>query len=378
MRGAGNLSGHPEILQFVRERVIAGLQATRRRMLAGSLACLATCAGARVARAQDRAAQARQVIAATITIDMHSHAGGFVRARSTGARSRPVANPMRQGGLAVACLAVVADEPTHRLMADRRIHPFRSPEPGELYAWTTASFRRLHELISEQDVALVRDVATLRQARAGNPSAIVASEGGDFLDGSPDRVDEAYDRWKLRHLQLVHYRPNELGDIQTEPPVHGGLTDAGVEVIRRCNRRGVVVDVAHATYELVRRAASVATKPLVLSHTGLSNSPPYLSRLISRDHARAVADTGGVIGVWPAFPDLRAMAENAARLADVVGAEHVGLGSDMEGLPNGTAFGSYASLADLAEALLAAGFNAADLGQVLGGNYRRVFEATVA
>jgi membrane dipeptidase len=347
-------------------------------MLAGSLACLATCVGPRAARAQDRAAQARQVIAQTITVDMHSHAGGFVSARSIGARSRPVAGPMRQGGLAVACLAVVADAPTHRLMSDRRIHPFRAPEPGELYAWTTASFRRLHELIDEQDLALVTDTATLRKARAGNPSAIVASEGGDFLEGIADRVDEAYERWKLRHLQLVHYRPNELGDIQTEPPVHGGgLTDAGVEIIRRCNRRGVVVDVAHAPYELVKRAASVATKPLILSHTALSNSPPWLSRLISRDHARAVADTGGVVGVWPAFPDLRAMAENAARLADVVGAEHVGLGSDTEGLPNGSALASYANLPDLAEALLAAGFNAADLAQVLGGNYRRVFEAVV-
>ncbi|MBV8536729.1 MAG: membrane dipeptidase [Alphaproteobacteria bacterium] len=284
---------------------------------------------------------------------------------------------MRQGGLAVACLAVVADSPTHRLMSDHRIHPFRSPEPGELYAWTTASFRRLHDLVQQEDLALVTDTATMRAARAGRPSAIIASEGGDFLDGLPDRVDEAYEHWQLRHLQIVHYRPNELGDIQTEPTVHDGLTEAGAEVIRRCNRRGVVVDVAHATFDLVKRAAAVTTKPLILSHTALSNAPPYLSRLISRDHARVVAGTGGVVGVWPAFPDLTAMAENMARLADVIGVEHVGLGSDQEGLPNLDALPNYAGLPDLAEAMLATGFKPADVAQIIGGNYRRVFEATV-
>ncbi|HTP81395.1 MAG TPA: membrane dipeptidase [Alphaproteobacteria bacterium] len=353
-------------------------ETTRRRlMLGGSAACVAACLGMRSGRAQDRAAQARQVIADTITIDMHSHAGGFIRPRRTGSRGKPVSGPMRQGGLAVACLAIVADAPTHRLMSDHRIHPFRSPEAGELYAWTVASFRRLHDLIQQEDLALVTDMAKLRAARAGRPAAIIASEGGDFLDGRPDRVDEAYERWQLRHLQLVHYRPNDLGDIQTEPPVHDGLTDAGAEVIRRCNRRGVVVDVAHATFEVVKRAASVTTKPLILSHTALSNSPPYLSRLVSRDHARAVAATGGVVGVWPVFPDLRAMAENMARLADVIGADHVGLGSDQEGLPSIGAFPDYAQLPDLAEAMLATGFKPAEVGQLLGGNYRRVFEATV-
>ena len=347
-------------------------------MLGGSLACLAMGLGRSAARAQDRAAQARQVIADTITVDMHSHAGGFISPRSIGSRGRRVSGPMRQGGLAVACLAVVADSPTHRLMPDRRIHPFRAPEPGELHAWTVASFRRLHDLIEQEDLALVTDTATLRAARAGRPSAIVAGEGGDFLDGLPERVDEAYERWKLRHLQLVHYRPNDLGDIQTEPAVHGGLTDAGAEIIRRCNRRGVVVDVAHATIDVVKRAATVTTKPLILSHTAISNAPPYLSRLITRDHARAVADTGGVVGVWSAFRDLTAMAENMARMADAAGVDHVGLGSDQEGLPSGGTLPDYAALPELAEAMLAAGFKPAEAAQILGGNYRRVFEATVS
>lgn len=82
----------------------------------------------------------------------------------------------------------------------------------------------------------------------------------DFLEGQVDRGDEACTQHQLRHLQLTHYCVNELGDIQTEPPVHGGLTDTGVQVRRRCNALGIVVDVAHGTYDLVKRAADTSTR----------------------------------------------------------------------------------------------------------------------
>ncbi|WP_372913518.1 dipeptidase [Ralstonia pickettii] len=194
-------------------------------------------------------------------------------------------------------------------------------------------------------------------------------------------MDEAYTQHRLRHLQLTHYRVNELGDIQTEPPVHGGLTDFGADVVRRCNALGIVVDVAHGTFDLVKRAAATTTKPLVLSHTALSRAPRPRSRLISADHARAVADTGGVIGVWPNaadFPNLDAMAMGVKRMADVVGVAHVGLGTDMLGFIRPPVFTSYAQLPALASALLKAGFTVEEVGQILGANYRRVFEATMA
>ena len=282
-------------------------------------------------------AQAQQLIASTTTVDMHSHAGRIAGVRNVEQRRAfvPVAAPMRAGGMAAVCFAIVADSPCHRVMPDGRIHPYRNPDPGELYAYSTSSFERLHELIRRENLALITGAAGLRAAGAGTPSAIVASEGADFLEGKLERVDEAYERYKLRHLQLTHYRVNELGDIQTEARVHGGLTDFGADVIRRCNQRGIVVDMAHGTYDLVKRAASVTTKPLLLSHTSLNANPPIHSRTISPDHARAIAATGGVIGVWPPssiYPDLRAMARGMKRLADLVGVDHVGLGSDMLGL----------------------------------------------
>jgi membrane dipeptidase len=350
---------------------------TRRGILAaGSLFCIAG-----TARADEGAA--RQAIAAATTVDIHSHAGaitGVTRVKS-GAPFRDVVQPMRAGGMAAVCFAIVADSPCQRVYPDHTIHPYRDPDPGELYAYSQLSFARVHALVRDQGLTLITDAAGLRAARAGTASAIIATEGGDFLEGKPDRVDEAYEKWQLRHLQLTHYRVNELGDIQTEAPVHGGLTDAGADVIRRCNTRGLVVDVAHGTFDLVKRAASVTTKPLVLSHTSLARAPGPRSRHISPDHARVIAGTGGVIGVWPssgAYPNLDAMAIGMARLADVVGVDHVGLGSDMLGLTVPSVFPNYDLLPNLAAALLYAGFNQQDVGKILGGNYVRVFAASLA
>jgi membrane dipeptidase len=350
---------------------------TRRSILAaGPLFCIAG-----TARADE--ATARQAIAATTAVDIHSHAGAItgVRRVNTTAAFREVAQPMRTGGMAAVCFAIVSDAPCHRVYPDHSIHPYRSPNPGELYAYGQASFARVHLLVRTQGLTLITDAAALHAASAGTASAIIAAEGGDFLEGRPERVDEAYEKWQLRHLQLTHFRVNELGDIQTEAPEHGGLTDVGADVIRRCNARGLVVDVAHGTYDLVKRAASVTTKPLALSHTSLSNAPGPRSRRISPDHARVIAGTGGVIGVWPpssVYRDLTARAPATPRLVDVVGIDHVGIGSDSMGLTVPSIFEDYAELPALAAALLNVGFNQQDAGKILGGNYVRVFTASLA
>jgi membrane dipeptidase len=309
-------------------------------------------------------------------VDIHSHAGNLIQMSFGRGQFSAVGEPMRQGGVSAICLAVVSDSPTIKL-TDGRLRPSRDPRPGELYEFTRHAFEQLHALAREQGLPIVRTAAELRAARANRPSLIVSSEGADFLEGRIERLDEAYQRWALRHLQLTHYRPNELGDIQTEPSVHGGLAPFGAEVIRRCNRMGVVVDVAHGTHDLVKQAAAVTTKPLVLSHTSLTDRPAAWTRRILPDHARAVASTGGVIGIWPVtayFPNVVAYAEGFAKMAEVVGIDHVGLGTDQLGLVGASALPSYADLPQLAGALRGK-FTAEETAKLLGGNYRRVFEA---
>jgi membrane dipeptidase len=161
--------------------------------------------------------------------------------------------------------------------------------------------------------------------------------------------------------------------------VHGGLTAFGTEVIRRCNQRGIVVDVAHGTYNLVKAAATVTRKPLVISHTSLTERPQAWTRLITPDHAKAVAGTGGVIGIWPIkniFGDFKAYARGFARMAKVVGVDHVGLGTDLLGLVGASIIENYDEVPQLAAALRGE-FSTEETTKILGGNYRRVFEASL-
>ncbi len=312
------------------------------------------------------------------TIDMHSHAGKLLFVGSN-PDVTPVAQPMRQGGVSTLCLAIVADSPTTQITSGR-IRPFRSANPGELYEYSKRAFSRLQRVVREQGLGMVRTAAELRAATPERPSVIVSAEGADFLEGKIERLDEAYDKFGLRHLQLTHYRVNELGDIQTEPAEKGGLTPFGAEVVRRCNQRGIVVDVAHGTFELVKMAAQVTAKPLVLSHTSLTEKPQAWTRLITPDHARAIAGTGGVIGIWPIkqiFGTFKSWAQGMARMADVVGVDGVGVGTDLLGLPGGSTIEDYNEMPQLAAALRER-FNAEETAKILGGNYRRVFEATLA
>lgn len=325
----------------------------------------------------------REELAGFPSVDLHSHSGSILGLRriEQNAPFSPVAAPMREGGMAVICLTIVPDSPATRATEDRRIRPFRDPAPGELYAHSQRAFQRAHAMVNAEGLAVITDAAGLRAARPDTPSVIIASEGADFLEGRIERLDEAYENWQLRHLQLTHYRVNELGDIQTEPAVHGGLTGFGVEVIRHCNRRGIVVDIAHATFDMVRHAAEISTKPLVLSHTSLNRAPSTYSRTVSIAHAKLVAQTGGVIGIWPPstiFPDMAALAAGMARMVDAIGIDHVGLGSDMMGLLSYSVLPNYQHLPALAAALRERGFNREELRKLLGENYVRIFAATTA
>ncbi len=338
---------------------------TRRKLLAASpLFCLPVAA---LAQTDNGAA-----------VDLHSHAGNLIPASYGRQSLLDVAGPMRKGGMSVICLAIVADSPIIN-SSSGRFRPGRDPRPGELYKFSQTQFAKLHELLRSQSMPIVKTAADLRTARASQPSVIVTSEGADWLDGRIERLEEAYQRWQLRQLQLTHYRPNELGDIQTEPAVHNGLTDFGAEVIRRCNEMGIVVDVAHGTYELVKRAAATTKKPLVLSHTALTDRPQPWTRWITRDHAKAIAATGGVIGIWPVnqVPSIKSYSESFFRMVDVVGIDHVGIGTDQLGLGGPSSMPSYADLPQLAAAF-GSRFTPEETAKLLGGNYRRVFEASLS
>jgi len=194
-----------------------------------------------------------------------------------------------------------------------------------------------------------------------------------------ERLEEAYQRG-IRHAQLVHYTPNDIGDFQTGAVTHNGLTPFGADAIRACHRLGIVCDVAHATEDTVKQAVKVATKPLLLSHTALAGSramgpTPLTGRQISQDHARAIAETGGSIGIWHFFPSLEKYVDGLKEIVDVVGVDHVSIGTDQHVTPG--SMQDYKQWVHLVAAMLRGGFTSEEAGKIAGGNYVRIFRATV-
>jgi len=325
----------------------------------------------RLVRAAETA-DAASLVAGTLSCDFHSHA--WRRAGELGAE-------MREGGMSIAVMAAVADRPLIKREGGR-LRALGSPARGHLHYQAMRQVADIKRRIETEGLATILAASDAEAAHAaGRPGVVIGFEGGDALEGEIERVAEFHAEG-VRWLQLVHFRVNELGDIQTEDPVHDGLTPFGASVVRECNRLGMVVDLAHATFDVVRQALPVATRPPVLSHTFLTDKPRRHTRGITRQHARAIAEAGGVIGVVPfpfSFPTMHDYAEGFARMADAVGVEHVGIGSDLDGIPTGTPpLNFYRQYPQLVQALAERGFAREDLQKIMGGNFLRVFGAATA
>jgi membrane dipeptidase len=303
-------------------------------MLAGDVGPRGSTAAAQTA---ETASLALNVLRNSISVDVHTH-GGKTGIESKAPPNGDLANAMRAGSLAVACLADVPDGPVLGRNAQGVLGALRVPEPGQLYRHHLERLAWIDQMVANHGLCRALCAADLEAAhKAGRPAIIADVEGLDFLETKLERLEEAHHRG-IRHLQLVHYTPNDIGDFQTGAIMHQGLTTFGAEVIRACHRLGFVCDVAHATEDMVSHAVKVATKPLVLSHTALHGSQamgptPLAGRQVSPGHARAIAETGGSIGIWHFFPTLEKYVDGLKEMAEIVGVDHVSIGTDQHVTP---------------------------------------------
>lgn len=345
-------------------------------MLAGGLAPRGSTAAAQTA---ETTSAALDVLRKSISIDVHTH-GGTTGITSKAPPNGNLANGMREGSLAVACLADVPDGPILGRNAAGVIVALRTPESGQLYKYHLERLAWMDEMVTSHGLRRALSAADLEAAHAAGQPAIVGDiEGLDFLETKLERLEEAHQRG-VRHLQLVHYAPNDIGDFQTGTVTHRGLTPFGGDVIRACHRLGFVCDLAHATEDTVKQAVKVATKPLLLSHTALSGSramgpTPLASRQISPDHARAIAETGGSVGIWHFFPSLDKYVDGLKEMVEVAGVDHVCIGTDQQVAPGSVQ--DYAQWVPLVAAMLRGGFSSEEVGKIAGGNYLRIFRAAV-
>lgn len=309
--------------------------------------------------------------------DLHTHPGIFFAKGSEqypgDAAVKKTLSEMKEAHVAGAFFSLVADARIIKVGPDG-VKPFGNFARGE--AWV--DYKRQLGLVKEaiyNSMSVV--LATEKDSFDKNPgkvSAFISIEGGDYLEGDAGRLEEMYNDG-IRSIQLVHYHPNELGDLQTEPPQYNGLSQAGVEAVRRMNKLGMLIDVAHASYETAKAVADVTTHPIMLSHSMLHNGSqhPVAKRMLSPDHARAVADTGGIIGMWPSGlnADLADFVDNTMRLVDVVGIDHVGLGTDMDANFR-PVLSSYLQVGEWLNGLQKKGLSDKDVAKIAGGNAKRV------
>jgi membrane dipeptidase len=321
--------------------------------------------------AAETTAAALAVLRNAISVDVHSHGGG-TGITSKSPPSGDLATAMRAGSLAVACLADAPDWPVLGRSAVGALAMVRTPMLDRL-AW-------MDELVADHGVRRALNAADLEAAHgAGEPAIIADVEGLDFLEGKLERLEEAHRRG-IRHVQLVHYTPNDIGDFQTGAITHQGLTQFGAEVIRACDRLGFVCDVAHATEDMAKQAVKVATRPLLLSHTAVLGSramgpTPLSGRQVSPSHARAIAETGGSVGIWHFFPSIDRYVDGLKEMAEIVGVDHVSIGTDQFDARG--CVEDYTRWVHLVAAMLRGGFTPEDAGKIAGGNYLRIFRAAV-
>lgn len=197
-------------------------------------------------------------------------------------------------------------------------------------------------------------------------------EGAQVLEGSLANVDVLYDAG-FRMMSPTHFFDNEIGG-SAHGLQKGGLTELGRDVIRRMERLGMLVDMAHASPRTIDDVIAQATRPVVVSHTGVKGTCDN-TRNLSDGQLRAIAGTGGVVGIgyWDTAVcgnDARAIGRAIRYAVTVAGIDHVALGSDFDGavtVPFDTT-----GLPLVTEALLAEGLSDDDIAKVMGGNVLRV------
>jgi membrane dipeptidase len=324
------------------------------------------------------------------SVDTHCHPGLFILAHlpyetpTTRAFGEPfearAIGDLNAGRVSAALFAAVADLRLLEMSTTSGMHAAGDYRPGEAYADYQRQLAELKSLVTKPELAKGLSPADIYAAqRHRRTAAVFAVEGGDFIEDRLERVHEAF-RDGVRAITVVHYHVNQIGDIQTETPVHGGLTPLGKSVIGAMNRTGIIVDLAHATFAVTKDVLDVSSKPVMISHTNLATNALNHPRLISSEHARLVAAAGGIIGAWPSGIGQKTFADyidSIQRLVDTVGIDHVTIGTDMDANYR-PVFRNYRDWGLIPAALLARGLGESDVAKIMGENFLRLFAAALA
>jgi len=214
-----------------------------------------------------------------------------------------------------------------------------------------------------------------RQKDKATVGAMLTIEGLHNLEGKAVNLDRLYDAG-FRMAGLTHFFDNELAG-SMHGVKKGGLTPFGRDIVQRMEAKGMIIDIAHLSHAGVAEVLAMAKRPVVSSHGGVQ-ATCKVNRNLTDDEVRGVAKTGGVIGIgyWEGAicsTDPRAAAKAMKHVRDLVGIEHVALGSDYDGAT--TVRFDTSQLVQVTQALMYEGFTPDEIRAVMGGNALRVIRA---
>ena len=250
----------------------------------------------------------------------------------------------------------------------------------------------LFELESRGGLRIIRTSGELRGClKSGTVAAILHFEGAENLGPDPGALEEFYEKG-LRSLGLVWSRPNAYAHgvpfkFPSSPDTGPGLTGAGEELVRECNRLGVLIDLSHLNEKGFWEVAELSDAPLVATHSNAHALCPA-SRNLTDKQLDAIMDSGGMVGVNFAVGFLRedggesadtlleTIVRHVDHLVGRVGIDGVGFGSDFDGAKVPGGIGDVSGLPNLLAALRKAGYGKAELKKLAHENWSSVLRAT--
>ena len=243
----------------------------------------------------------------------------------------------------------------------------------KLSDWIRASDGALKLIKSQRDLAEL-----LRERAAGKPviGVMLMLEGSHALESDLANLDRLYAQG-FRMVGLAHFFDNEMSG-SAHGKKKGGLTGLGRQLVERAQASGMLVDLAHASLPAIDDTLEISTQPVIVSHGGVRGTCDTV-RNLSDQYLRRIAAAGGIIGIGlfkyaTCGKTLEDTVKAMRYVADLVGVQHVALGSDWDGSPTVV---DASGLVLLSEALMKANFSSEEIEAIMGGNVLRVLQQTL-
>lgn len=285
---------------------------------------------------------------------------------------------MREGGPDAVTMVAYLPQP-HKGETFRDVSPFPVDTPAE---YADLIFDKINNIVlsDERYIALARNEDDLwRNKRQGRKSLMIGIENGLAIGNDISNVAHFANRG-IVYITLCHNGDNQICDsARRSEATHGGVSEFGEKVIREMNRLGLMVDLSHAAETSFYDALDISQTPIVCSHSNCK-SLCDVPRNLTDEQLRALASKGGVcqITLYGGFlrTDGKACINDAIahlkHAVDIMGIEHVGLGTDFDGDGGVPGLADASELINFTKALLREHYSEEDIANIWGGNWLRV------